>query len=1519
MSTPPTTAVPGVETSYPLVVDDLNMPETFTYAVLQGPGAIDAMGVYTYTPDVADVGMQLVEIQVTDSDGLTANQEFTLTVAAGPDFGQALFQVTPTGGLNSSTFGANSFIIENTSTGGQTIESFTLDFSSCVLFDIGFDPDDGTDLGDVTSSCFTAQNGSAAVGVIVPPDPCVDPFSLPFALGYAALTVDFTDFQAGETFSFTVDVDPSSIQGSTMPGNDQPGAISGLELIGATVTVNFDNGLTATGQLWQVPGSLGGSQVAVKIAPLAAPTLTVPTAATMVTAGVPGTTAFVGETNQVAEITGPAGANASLVVIEGVLDPTDSFGGAGFDVDPFEINDAIGVTSIDVVLDATGFASVPFTLNELDPGSLYAVSAVIRDPLDVTCTSAVSNVVRLDFDPLLAPMPPAFTSTAPTSATAGLDLAYMAVAEDPEMAGVTYSIEGTAPMGLTIDPMTGLVTWIPSPAQAGVQMFTVRATDPDMLFADQVVTVCVDDPMLNSAPSITSMDPMATVGTGSTFTFTVEASDPDPCDTFTFMLTSAPMGATIDPMTGEISYLADTEGMFIFEAVATDNGGMASAPFSFMLTVEAPMLTALYRINCGNGSGQGAAYTDGMGNLFEADGTYQNGGNTFAVNASNDVLGTTDDPLYRSERFWTTAQATNPATNGYSFPVTPGEYFVRLHFAEVFTPPASTSGNAIMGPGERVFDVLIEGNVVLPAYDQWVASGGGLTATIEELLVFVADGSLDITVQHIVENPAIKAIEIFQTNSVVNALTTSPSSIDFGDVIVGQTSAPVPVTLGKIGSTEALSVTGLSVSGPFTIDPAALAALPQTLASETETFVVPVTFSPTVQQAEIGTLTIDHTGINSPTTVSLAGNGIPMGAPVTPSFSSQQVDPDIFGSNLNQPTTLDWGPDGMLYVAQQNGQIYQYEVVRNGPANYEIVGETAINDIQQIPNHDDDGSLSTQNNRQVTGLLATGTAMNPVLYVSSSDPRIGGGGNATDTGLDTNSGIISRLTWNGTSWDHVEIIRGLPRSRENHSTNGMDLDEVHNKLYIAQGGHTNNGAPSNNFTGAMEYALCSAILVADLDAIEAMPIQMEVEGGVTRQFILDLPTLDLPSVPGNDTTEPWGGRGGANMAIVTASSPVQIFSPGYRNQYDVVLTTNGNVYTYDNGPNGGWGGEPFNNGPMATNEFNDATGNVGHADNLHLCGRVNPTTGDGFDLRYGGHAVPIRSNAGAGVYVYERLGVDNFSLVAQYGPTDYLQPPVPAYNPIEGSKIAPPADGSIVTLNASTNGLCEYTASNFNGAMTGDLLAASFNGNIVRIQLGSDGETLVGDGQTSNFLSSGSQPLDVVAQGDGDLFPGTIWVANRQGGFITVYEPDDYDGMGGGPMCTGADDPMLDEDMDGFSNADEIANGTDPCSSASFPEDFDGDFISDLTDPDDDNDGIADVMDVFALDPMNGRSTGLPLTYLLSINSGEEIQGTPVQRRLHRTHAPPRWRDRLPDAVRPRSTERRRRGQRVRNRGCPGR
>lgn len=615
--------------------------------------------------------------------------------------------------------------------------------------------------------------------------------------------------------------------------------------------------------------------------------------------------------------------------------------------------------------------------------------------------------------------------------------------------------------------------------------------------------------------------------------------------------------------------------------------------------------------------------------------------------------------------------------------------------------------------------------------------------------------------------------------------------------------------------------------------------------------------------------------------------------PTQPSFLAPA---DLFGASPFHPTSLHFGPDGRLYVGEQDGLVKAYSVQRVAAGAYSITATETINLVAKIPNHDDDTGAfeGTETKRQVTGVLVVGTPTSPVLYVTSSDPRIGGGGGGTDTNLDTNSGVLSRLTWQDGAWNHEQLVRGLPRSEENHASNGMALDKTTNTLYVAQGGHTNAGAPSNNFAFSTEYALSAAILSIDLNAIDALPVKLDAAGNPYRY---DLPTLDDPtrtnqngisdpSEPGYDgldQNDPFGGNDGLNQAKLVLGGPVQIHSSGWRNPYDVVLTQGGKLYSVDNGANGGWGGHPVAEGAypglsagLCTQQYdplepgsngpgpNDPQ--VNNENGLHhirvlVPGELNyPGAAERY---YAGHPAPVRGNPiGAGLYyngVYLPPGDPNL-------PVDW--PPVPASeaHPAECDfRNSGETDGAMANYGPSTNGITEYTASNFGGAMQGDLLMAAFNGTIYQAKLDETGNTVTNcpappASCNASFASGfGSLPLDLIAQGDDDPFPGTVWVALYGSNKISVFEPTDFGGAGGpGPVCN----PSVgseDSDNDGYSNEDELHNFTNPCSAASQPEDNDEDLLSDLLDPDDDNDDLIDVVDAFALDPDNGFSTALPL------------------------------------------------------------
>ena len=545
---------------------------------------------------------------------------------------------------------------------------------------------------------------------------------------------------------------------------------------------------------------------------------------------------------------------------------------------------------------------------------------------------------------------------------------------------------------------------------------------------------------------------------------------------------------------------------------------------------------------------------------------------------------------------------------------------------------------------------------------------------------------------------------------------------------------------------------------------------------------------------------------------------------------------------LNNPTSLQFGPDGRLYVAEQNGTINAFTVELQGGEYVATANEVLLSNgaevVKSIQNHNDDGSLSSQSNRQVTGLVVTGTAENPVLYVSSSDPRIS---KNEDSNLDTNSGVVTKVTWTGTEWSAVDIIRGLPRSEENHSVNGMELSADGTKLYLTVGGNTNNGAPSQFFTYTGEYALSGTILEIDLEDLDSRPILTDPSGGqsgTSRQYIYDLPTLDDPTVSnvtdgvgedasGMDEADPWGGNDGFNMAILPADAPLRIFADGLRNQYDLVLTEDGQLYTIDNGSNNNLGGNPLdaNGNPTEQPGAGEATntpnnGGQGDPEPLFLL----------TDGGYYGHPNPARSNQDLAWTVYNDDGNPDTSLSTNsvsdlsdlvpdgvdiadgfiIDPSKFTGDPTRLAESGIRVKRSTSASNALVTLGSSSNGITEYTGNAFDGALQGSLIVTQFNGNVTLLNLSDDGTSIeplidptegnsvVDEDGIFPLITSQSQPLDVTIGPQG-----TIWVAEFGPDNINVFtpsqsvEPDDLDVDNDGIL--NVDDPFIRDATNGGS------------------------------------------------------------------------------------------------------------------------
>jgi glucose/arabinose dehydrogenase len=549
---------------------------------------------------------------------------------------------------------------------------------------------------------------------------------------------------------------------------------------------------------------------------------------------------------------------------------------------------------------------------------------------------------------------------------------------------------------------------------------------------------------------------------------------------------------------------------------------------------------------------------------------------------------------------------------------------------------------------------------------------------------------------------------------------------------------------------------------------------------------------------------------------------------------------------LANPTSLQFGPDGRLYVSEQNGMINAFTIQQQGN-QYVATAVEQISLVKEIQNHNDDGSLSDLTDRQVTGIVVTGTAAAPVLYVSSSDPRISFNG---EVNLDTNSGVITRLTRNGNSWNAVDIVRGLPRSEENHSNNGLVLSPDGTQLYVAVGGNTNNGAPSSFFSYTGEYALSGTVLEIDLTDINSRAVLTDNSPGQNgRQYIYNLPTLDDPTVAnvngglgenaqGLDEAGPWGGNDGLNMAILPADAPLRIYADGFRNHFDLVITQQGNLYTVDNGSNANLGGDPIFVNGEATSLPND--GGDGDPEPLFLI----------EEGGYYGHPNPTRSNQDLSWTVRDNngnpdtsLSVNSVNSLAALVPNavniqnGFLIDPSkftgdPARLTLSGTRVQrdTPQSNTLLNVGSSSNGLVEYNSTAFGGQLNGDLLVAQFNGNIGRLDLNANG--MAATYETIPGLSGLSIPLDVTTGPNG-----TVWVGELGDDFIKVFAPSGSTGI-----STDIDGDGLLNTVDPFTR--DATNGGQAVLQAgsTFLWDFDANQDNNLVGPDGYGGGLTGVM-----------------------------------------------------------------------------
>ncbi len=137
-------------------------------------------------------------------------------------------------------------------------------------------------------------------------------------------------------------------------------------------------------------------------------------------------------------------------------------------------------------------------------------------------------------------------------------LTFTASATDPDLPGdnLCFSLDAGAPLGASIDPITGQFSWTPSEGTLpGNHTVTVRVTDDGTPTLDDFETINITVDEVNQSPVLAAIGNKS-VDEGSLLTFTASATDPDlPANDLSFSLdVGAPLGATIHPNTGQFSW-----------------------------------------------------------------------------------------------------------------------------------------------------------------------------------------------------------------------------------------------------------------------------------------------------------------------------------------------------------------------------------------------------------------------------------------------------------------------------------------------------------------------------------------------------------------------------------------------------------------------------------------------------------------------------------------------------------------------------------------------------------------------------------------------------------------------------------------------------------------------------------------------------------------------------------------------------------------------------------------------------
>ncbi|MGM0560076.1 MAG: carbohydrate-binding protein [Pseudomonadota bacterium] len=431
---------------------------------------------------------------------------------------------------------------------------------------------------------------------------------------------------------------------------------------------------------------------------------------------------------------------------------------------------------------------------------------------------------------------------------------------------------------------------------------------------------------------------------------------------------------------------------------------------------------------------------------------------------------------------------------------------------------------------------------------------------------------------------------------------------------------------------------------------------------------------------------------------------------------------DGFTDGAGGYTSVEFGPDGKLYVATITGEIHRWDVNTDGTVDKESQ-ETLSLDHLETPG----------DRRGIIGFVFDPEDPNTIWITDNAPvPR-------QSKAFDTPefSGRVSKVTLgeDGSFEDATAeaYITGLPRSGGDHLTNSLEFranpdagqpGEPDYLLYLTQGSNSAAGAPDNAWGNRPERLLNAAVLEID-------PRQEAPEGGFdVRTEPIDLdddPTTSFPESAFNeDGTYPEMYNPYAEDAVL------KIFATGVRNAYDLVWHSNGHLYIPTNGTASG-GKTPqdpsqpgfdttINNSPKQYDYFFtvDEGGYYGHPVALrdeYILNGGNPTSGSDPNEVVGGNDGNSSTDGyQSGVQVDENYDYDG------------------VYN---------------LGYNQSPNGATEYVGNAFGSNLKGAILFAQFStgDNVRALRVDANGNIIDDDvlrRPDGSVIDDYIDPLDII-------------------------------------------------------------------------------------------------------------------------------------------------------------------------------